>query len=248
MRARGRGTGAYIIAALVMLACALLPLLFMPRSQAPLPYGEAEQLGTTRSQRAELFTRYFTDGELERRGFEPTMDEREGVIACRALANSVLTGLCADSTLPEPADAQISYFSVADGEAQIRVMEFNQRWTGDWSNWFSIHIDLDTQEVYRAYISEQCLKNVEDYSLPLPRAADTAERWFSLLGCEGGAAGADAEDPLPAETTDYAQSMETDFGIHYSAPEGEALRYMVHLKYYADEYPSLIRDMMFTLQ
>ena len=103
MRARGRGAGAYIIAALVMLACALLPLLFMPRSQAPLPYGEAEQLGTTRSQRAELFTRYFTDGELERRGFEPTMDEREGVIACRALANSVLTGLCADSTLPEPA-------------------------------------------------------------------------------------------------------------------------------------------------
>lgn len=40
MRARGRGAGAYIIAALVMLACALLPLLFMPRSQAPLPYGE----------------------------------------------------------------------------------------------------------------------------------------------------------------------------------------------------------------
>ena len=137
MRARGRGAGAYIIAALVMLACALLPLLFMPRSQAPLPYGEAEQLGTTRSQRAELFTRYFTDGELERRGFEPTMDEREGVIACRALANSVLTGLCADSTLPEPADAQIS--SVFSSETTIesipsaKALESRVEKAGGWS-------------------------------------------------------------------------------------------------------------------
>lgn len=137
-----------------MLACALLPLLFMPRSQAPLPYGEAEQLGTTRSQRAELFTRYFTDGELERRGFEPTMDEREGVIACRALANSVLTG---------PLRGQ--YAAGAGGRADKLLLRRRRGGAdprdgvqpaldGGLEQLVSIHIDLDTQEVYRAYISE----------------------------------------------------------------------------------------------
>lgn len=244
MRARRRGAGQFIAAALFIVFCALLPLLFIPGGG---PSGEEQPEGTdTRSLRAELFSRYF-NGEIERRSLEPTVDDREGVISCRTLANSILTGLCADGTLPQPSDAQISYFSVVDGGEQIRVMEFSQRWSGDWSNWFSIHIDLDTLEVYRAYISEQAVSNIGDYAISYPTAAGTAGEWFALLGCSGGDAASDAEDPLPAETTDFSQSMETEFEIYYSAPEEAELRYRVYVKFYADEYPSMVRDLMFTL-
>lgn len=245
MKARGRGAGGFVAAALFITACALLPLLFVPRiSRDAAP--ESPDSAAPASARAELFASYWR-GETERRRLELTQDDGENVAACRILASEILATLGVDAEAPEPDGAQVSYFTLESGGESVRLMEFSQGWTGDWRNWFSVHLDLDTHEVYRAYLSSQCLDNFEAYPLAFPSAQDTAEEWFRLLGCEGGEAVTDAEDPLPVETTEFSQSMETEFGIYYRHEDRSELRYDVYVKCYADDYPSMIRDLMFTM-
>lgn len=247
MRPRRRGAGQFLAAAAFIAACALLPLLFV--TPEPL-WGDGEAAGSASPQpvsgRAAVFGRYW-DGEIVRRRLELTSDDGGDVIACRILAAELLNGLRSDGTAPNLGDAQISYFSLEDSGLTLRIMEFSQSWTGDWRNWFSIHIDLDTHEVYRAYMSSQCLENFEAYTVEFPEAEEIADGWFGLLGCEGGEAAAGAEDPLPVETTEFSSSLETQFEIYYVSGGAEEMRYDVYVKFYEDEYPSMIRDLMFTM-
>ena len=247
MRGRRGGAGQFAAAAVFILACALLPLLFVAPEQLR---GEGHPRESTEPAqsadwRAQVFASYW-DGDIERRRLELTAEDSEDVIACRVMAAEILSELRLDSVIPDLGDAQISYFILEDGEHRLRLMEFNQGWTGDWRNWFSIHIDLDTHEVYRAYISSQCLENFSNYSLYFPSALEIAEAWFALLGCEGGETGTDAPEPLPVDETEFSRSVETEFDVYYGDAE-EELRYGVYFKCYIDNYPSMLMDLMFTM-
>lgn len=172
MRGRRGGAGQFAAAAVFILACALLPLLFVAPGAAPrrgTSPGE-HRAGAERGLAGAGLLPATGTATLERRRLELTAEDSEDVIACRVMAAEILSELRLDSVIPDLGDAQISYFILEDGEHRLRLMEFNQGWTGDWRNWFSIHIDLDTHEVYRAYISSQCLENFSNYSLSFPSA------------------------------------------------------------------------------
>lgn len=173
-----------VITALVVLLAATIPALFV-RDDAAL--SEAQPLTT--AERAELFALYREEDarcaveELQREAFSEEELAGSGDVI-RKLRSSLR--IDRGEIVPESTGERFFLLGTADGRG-LRMREYYEQSAGDWSNWFRVYVDIDTQEVFFLYQSSKCLKNEEKY--PEEDAAvgakEMAELWIEYLpGCE----------------------------------------------------------------
>ena len=107
----------------------------------------------------------------------------------------------------------------------LRLYHCWREWTGDWSNWLELYIDMDTLEVYSFYLSTLCLRSFESYQGMLPDSfdnTDAAALWGDALGLG-----------LPVDTKWSGNAEEA------ALVQFEGISYRVSSKYYFDPaYPS----------
>jgi hypothetical protein len=168
--------------ALVVLAAAVLPALLIP------PHGiEAPEQPAAPGERAALFSRFwYEDAALEvilldRAAFTEAelMPSGERI---RALHDTFLF----DDAAPSP-ESSGEHFYILRGEdgVTLRMREFYEQSTGDWSNWFRVFTDIDGDEIYFFYQSCKCLQNEENYDFVDLSARALSEGWAETLGATG---------------------------------------------------------------
>lgn len=84
-----------------------------------------------------------------------------------------------------------NFYTVSEGGKTIRVLEYYREWTGDWSNWFWIKLDIDTLDVFYCYYSASCERNLADYN------ADDYYNASALLGSFASALDYDGFQKIP---------------------------------------------------
>ncbi len=167
--------------ALVVLAAAVLPALLIP------PHGiEAPEQPAAPGERAALFSRFwYEDASLEvilldRAAFTEAelMPSGERI---RALHDTFLF----DDAAPSP-ESSGEHFYILRGEdgVTLRMREFYEQSTGDWSNWFRVFTDIDGDEIYFFYQSCKCLQNAENYDFSELSARELSDVWRSALGAQ----------------------------------------------------------------
>ena len=128
--------------------------------------------------------------------------------------------------------AGMNFYTVSGEEGGIRVLEYYHEWTGDWHNWFTMHIDLDTGLVYYLYYSANVQQNGGLYIGRAEEHLDAAgEELISALGYE----------PL---------GLEHESGDLYRLTLAEGagrLEYDAICGIYEDAAPSLLIDLRITL-
>lgn len=172
------------ITVLVVLLAAIVPAFFVQDHDA---LSEAQPLTT--AERAELFALYRAEDarcaveELEVDAF--TEEELAGSWdVIRDLRDSLR--IDRGEIVPESTGERFFLLGTADGRG-LRMREYYEQSAGDWSNWFRVYVDIDTQEVFFLYQSSKCLENEEKYSEKdvAVSAKEMAELWLEYLpGCE----------------------------------------------------------------
>src|SRR5699024_1220266 len=129
----------------------------------------------------------------------------------------------------------VNFYTLSDNGESLRIMEYYHEWTGDWHNWFTIHIDIDTMDIYYIYYSANVQSNGEGYSGLAPEHLQEA---VSVL--------------LPELGFSTSASMdEGDDGVwslQLGRPSGEELGYDVICNIYEDAAPILLIDLRITLR
>ena len=143
----------WIVTALLLAVCLLLPLLFRGGG------GEAGNVtpapGMSASERADLYYRYTQEDSLNLTQLDSDSINDADLIECTRLANTVSSILVMDEgSTRADGPSGTNFYTLTDGEETIRIMEYYHEWTADWHNWFTIHIDIDTREIYYLYYSE----------------------------------------------------------------------------------------------
>ena len=125
-----------------------------------------------------------------------------------------------------------NFYTLSDGGDTIRIMEYYYEWTGDWHNWFTMHIDLDAGLIYYLYYSAAVQSNGGLY---MGRAeehlADAGEALTQELGFTGG-------------SLDYDSDSRWELTLKRG---GESYAYGAICGIYEDAAPSMIIDLRVTL-
>lgn len=216
----------YAVTALLLVVCLLLPLLF--RSEVEI----LPSATPAADSRARIYLSYASE-ELERHSLDSGEVETEALVACQQAINAVSTALIMDSgEVRAESSTGTNYYTVTDGDETIRVMEYYRGWTGDWSNWFIIQIDLDTREIYHCYYSAICMSNYSAYSgvveTRLGSALTQLPGELGFTACETEQTGAENWDVL----------LDRD---------GERVTYDCRSHLYEDSAPSLLLDLELTI-
>ena len=168
--------------ALLLVVCLTLPLLFLNGEGEP---GPATERALTLGRRAEIYALFAADEGLNMERLDEAGVGNDEYISCINTANAIIDTLVMDegeTRLENPFGT--NFYTLTEGGDSIRIMEYYYEWTGDWHNWFTMHIDLDTGLVYYLYYSANVQQNGGLY---IGRAE---EHPFLLgLGEEGGAVG-----------------------------------------------------------
>ena len=214
---------------LLLILCLMLPLLFTGGGDGPEPTTER---ALTLARRAEIYSLFAADDLSFTRLDEDEVDNGE-YVECIRTANLAMGALVMDSG--ETRDENpfgTNFYTLSDGGDTIRIMEYYYEWTGDWHNWFTMHIDLDTGLVYYLYYSANVQQNGGLYIGRAEEHLDAAgEELISGLGYE----------PL---------GLEHESGDLYrlTLAEGEGrLEYDAICGIYEDAAPSLLIDLRITL-
>lgn len=150
----------FVVTALVLIVCLLLPLLFRGGDEAD---GTITASELTAGERAALYSRYY-DGELQLMSLSERDVDNTTLINCRRVFNTIMNTLVMDEGETRVQSATgTNYYAIADGEDSLRFVEFYREWTGDWSNWLRVRIDMDTLDVYYLYYSAEAQSNAGQY-------------------------------------------------------------------------------------
>ena len=217
------------VTALVLLACLMLPLLFTGREPEPAPSTERE---LTSARRAEIYSLFAAD-ELGFTHLDEDEVGNEDYVKCVRLANTVRGILVMDegeTRVDNPFGT--NFYTLSDDGDTIRIMEYYYEWTADWHNWLTMHIDIDTGEIYYLYYSANVLQNGWDYA---GRAEDhlaaAGERLVTALGLE-----------LVSAEYESGELWKLELGW-----DGEERVYDVICGIYEDAAPSLLIDLRITI-
>ena len=170
-------------AALVLLLAAVIPALFV-RPDVP----ETAPVPLTTAERAELFRLYWAEDvrctaeTCAREDFTP-----EELAPSEKLTEALHAEYAVDRGTPlvESAGEHFYLLRGADGR-EMRMREYYEQASGDWSSWFRVYTDIDTQEILFFYQSCKCLKNERRYD-PAEIGSDAwtlSAMWADTVGCE----------------------------------------------------------------
>ena len=214
---------------LLLILCLMLPLLFTGGGDGPEPTTER---ALTLARRAEIYSLFAADDLSFTRLDEDEVDNGE-YVECIRTANLAMDALVMDSG--ETRDENpfgTNFYTLSDGGDTIRIMEYYYEWTGDWHNWFTMHIDLDTGLIYYLYYSAAVQSNGGLY---MGRAeehlADAGEALMQELGFTGG-------------SLDYDSDSRWELTLKRG---GESYAYGAICGIYEDAAPSMIIDLRVTL-
>ena len=174
------GIAAAVLALLLSAAVPALILRSRTETEPPEPLSVAE--------RAALFALYWAEDarcSVETVDAE-TIDEAERASG-RERILSLQDQTCFDRgvRLTENAGERFYILRGEDGRG-LRMREYYEQSTGDWSNWFRVFADMDTGEIYFLYQSCKCLRHTSLYP---PReiitdAEGIAREWAVCIGYE----------------------------------------------------------------
>ncbi len=226
---------------LLLIVCLLLPLLFTGGDGEVLPTGGE---GTSAAERAELYRRY-TDGELSLRNLDAAEVDSTELVNCTRLYNTIVNTLVMDEGDVRVEDAQgCNFYRLSDGGAELRFVEFYHQWTGDWSNWIRMRIDLDTLDVYYLYYSANVVSNARLYAGQAESHVSSAlEDALLALGFTG-------EPAIVAYTSEdaEAQGLDTALRLEVESSTGEMYYYdIASINIYEDTAPSILIDLELVL-
>ncbi len=214
---------------LLLILCLMLPLLFTGGGDGPEPTTER---ALTLARRAEIYSLFAADDLSFTRLDEDEVDNGE-YVECIRTANLAMGALVMDSG--ETRDENpfgTNFYTLSDGGDTIRIMEYYYEWTGDWHNWFTMHIDLDTGLIYYLYYSAAVQSNGGLY---MGRAeehlAEAGEALTQELGFTGG-------------SLDYDSDSRWELTLKRG---GESYAYGAICGIYEDAAPSMIIDLRVTL-
>ena len=215
------GLYAGILTLLVFAVCLTVPALML-RGRTQEPAAQEESPSPTEvlslAERVQLYTLY-DEGQLSRR------------------ANAVENVLVADHGAQRSLSSTgTNFYTVSEGGKTIRVLEYYREWTGDWSNWFWIKLDIDTLDVFYCYYSASCERNLADYN------ADDYYNASALLGSFASALDYDGFQKIPEGIED---NVPFEVRLTNSAA-GEERSYECRMHTYSDS-ASLLVDREFTL-
>ena len=167
--------------ALVVLLAATLPALFIPPASI-----EAPVIPATPGERAALFEKFWNEDSscevilLERSAFSEAELAPSGA-RFAALHDAFMF----DDASPAP-ESSGEHFYILRGEngVTLRMREFYEQSTGDWSNWFRVFTDIDGEDIYFLYQSSKCLQNAENYDFSGVDAWTLADHWMETIGAQ----------------------------------------------------------------
>lgn len=219
----------WLVTALLLTACLIMPLLFVSPSE-PEPDGEA----LTPAERAELYHLHTEDEAHPFERLDESSVESADVAECMRVVNAAVDGLVMDEGETRvDGPAGMNFYTVSGEAGGIRVLEYYHEWTGDWHNWFTMHIDLDTREIYYLYYSASVQRNGESY---LGRAGEHVSAAGEELAQELG---------FTDGTLEFVEDSLWDLRLVKSGGER---RYSAICGIYEDAAPSLIIDLRVTLE
>ncbi len=227
----------WIVTALLLAVCLMLPLLFRINgsetdSVSPAP-------GMSASERADLYYRYTQEDGLHLAQLDGESINNADLIECTRLANTVSSILVMDEgTTRADGPSGTNFYTLADGADTIRIMEYYHEWTADWHNWFTIHIDIDTREIYYLYYSANVQQNGEQYAgLAQSHLESAGQNILTTLGFTD----ATLEDTGESDGS-------TQWELSLTDASGDIYRYVVICNIYEDAAPSLLIDLRLTLK
>lgn len=193
------GLYAGILTLLVFAVCLTVPALML-RGRTQEPAAQEESPSPTEvlslAERVELYGLY-DEGDLARRDLSAEEIESDALVAAVRRANAVENVLVADHGAQRRLSSTgTNFYTVSDGGRTIRIMEYYREWTGDWSNWFWIKLDIDTLDVFYCYYSASCERNRADYN------ADDYYNVSALLGGFASALDYDGFEEIPEGVED----------------------------------------------
>ena len=217
--------------ALLLAVCLTLPLLFLNGEGEP---GSTTERALTLGRRAEIYARFAADEGLNMERLDEAEVGNDEYISCINTANAIIDTLVMDegeTRLENPFGT--NFYTLTEGGDSIRIMEYYYEWTGDWHNWFTMHIDLDTREIYYLYYSASVQRNGESY---LGRAGEHVSAAGEELAQELG---------FTDGTLEFVEDSLWDLRLVKSGGER---RYSAICGIYEDAAPSLIIDLRVTLE
>lgn len=223
----------FAVTGLLLIVCLMLPLLFRGgESQGEPSPAPAISAG----ERAALYYAYATEDEPELVRLDGGEVDNSALIECTRIVNTVMNLLVMDGgSLRTEGPSGTNFYTLSDGDKSIRIMEYYREWTGDWHNWFTVHIDLDTREIYYLYYSANVQQNGDDY-------AGRAQEHLATAGQDIiRALGFDEEASLGQAGENNAWELEL------ADLSGEVYNYSVICNIYEDAAPSLLIDLRLTL-
>ncbi len=233
----------FAAAGLLLVVCLLMPLLFTGGEGEVLPSGAGE--GMTATERAELYSRY-SAGEISRQGIDAKDVGSAELVNCMRIFNTISDTLVMDEGGVRVDAAQgYSFYRLSDGEGrELRFAEFYHQWTGDWSNWIRLRIDLDTLDVYYLYYSANVVSNAQLYvNRAESHIASALEDILLTLGFTGEPS-IEAYTPADAE----AEGIDTALRMEVESSTGETYIYDVaSINIYEDAAPSILIDLELVL-
>ena len=168
-------------AALLVLLAAVVPALFIPprTNDAPL-------VPATPGERAALFGRFWREEEgLEIVRLDRTAFSEAELAASTARIEALHEAFLFDDALPASESSGENFYILRDADGTtLRMREFYEQSSGDWSNWFRVFTDIDEEEIYFFYQSCKCLQNPENYDFSDMNAWTLADGWRDVLGAE----------------------------------------------------------------
>ena len=210
----------------------LLPLLFLPGNDDSAP----DSTGADISERAALYYRYTTDDSLQLRRLDESEVDNDAYIECVRTIETITNQLIMDEgELRSDGASGVNFYTLSDNGESLRIMEYYHEWTGDWHNWFTIHIDIDTMDIYYIYYSANVQSNGESYSgLAQEHLQEAGSVLLPELGFSTPASMDEGDDGV--------------WSLQLGRPSGEELGYDVICNIYEDAAPSLLIDLRITLR
>ena len=209
----------FAVTGLLLIVCLMLPLLFRGGESQGEP---SPAPAISSGERAALYYAYATEDEPELVRLDDGEVDNSALIECTRIVNTVMNLLVMDGgSLRTEGPSGTNFYTLSDGNKSIRIMEYYREWTADWHNWFTVHIDLDTREIYYLYYSANVQQNGDDYA--------------------GRAQGFDEEASLGQAGENNAWELEL------ADLSGEVYNYSVICNIYEDAAPSLLIDLRLTL-
>lgn len=145
----------------LLVAAALIPLLFRTAVPAPAPASYGSEL----EHRTALFTDFWANGGEAAAEVASIIPDREMETFCEDRMRTIVSRAVDDRAFTYTVPTGREYTRVSDGSgATVKLCRMWLQSQGDWQNWVDACFDAETGRIYYLYVSRECLTNRSRYS------------------------------------------------------------------------------------